>query len=185
MKFIADKGIGIAQSGQNFTISNTMKIKDSSSVTATQDANGDWSLTAVAPDITFYKDADGATVAGDKDEAKSVKVGDNLYKIGNTYNISGSGASVVEGAGAVNVQANTGDPVKYTVSVPVINNTDGGNATVAKIGSDTQNSLAVGSGASIENKVQDSIAIGAGATVGNGGKGNIVIGNGASSPQEL
>ena len=175
VKFIAGKGINIAQQGKDFTISNTMQItsKDGS-ITAKQDSKGNWDLSAPATNITFYTEKNGVNPANPNETAKSVKVGDKVYNLGDTVT-GGGGTTEVEGLGSVRV---TGDTSKYTVSIPVVASSNGASATPATVDSSTTNSLAIGEKAQVGADGADNVVIGNNSKVEDGGEGVTVIGNG-------
>ena len=162
VKFIAGKGISVAQSARNLTIANTMELTSADgSVTLTQDADGNWDL---------------STPTG-----KTYKAGDNI-SIDNDGTINatlpaGSGDVQVTGKGSVKVE-NPNNGGTYQVSVPVLANSKGSNATLASVGNNA-NSLAIGDNAKVENSTKsgNSIAIGNNAKVAKSAGSSIVIGN--------
>ncbi|MBR5675105.1 MAG: hypothetical protein IKX14_01530, partial [Neisseriaceae bacterium] len=176
VKFIAGKGINIAQQGKDFTISNTMQITSTDgSITVKQDSStGNWDLSAPATNITFYTEKNGVNPANPNETAKSVKVGDKVYNLGDTVT-GGGGTTEVEGLGSVRV---TGDTSKYTVSIPVVASSNGASATSATVDSSTTNSLAIGEQAQVGADGKDNVVIGNNSKVEDGGEGVTVIGNG-------
>ncbi|MBR5676129.1 MAG: YadA-like family protein, partial [Neisseriaceae bacterium] len=153
-------------------------LVDGTGTTVSQNTDGSWVVNADAADIAFFKDDSGATPAQDGDTAKSVKVGGNLYTLGgDTYTVTGTGASIVKGKGAVKVEADTNDPTTYTVSVPVIANSKGSNADPASVHSGATNSLAIGEGAKVNRGGENNIVIGVNSNVAENGKGITIIGN--------
>ena len=111
--------------------------------------------------------------------ATSVTIGDKTYNFAQ----GGSGGSTtVVGQGSIKVVPTTTGASQYTVSIPVVANSDGNAATAANVANSSTGSVAMGENAKIGNNVADSIAIGKDASVSNLGTGNVVIGAGSSTP---
>ena len=151
--------------------------------TNTYGVNSEIDLSA---NVVFYADKDAKQEATGTDKAKSVKVGNKTYQLGgDIYDVTGPNTPVsVVGQGSIKVEDTSGNAnsAEYTVSIPVVANSDGNAATAASVANNSTGSVAVGESAAINNGVTNSIAIGKDTTVGNFGEGNVVIGSGSSSP---
>lgn len=154
------------------------------SITITPNTDNKDSVLDLSANVTFYADEAATQEAQATDKAKSVKVGNKTYQLGgDTYNVTGSGTPVtVKGTGSVKVEPDSVGADTYTVSIPVVANSDGNAATAASVANNSTGSVAMGENAKIGNSVADSIAIGKDASVGNFGTGNVVIGAGSSTP---
>lgn len=131
-------------------------------------------LYAVLP--KYFSDPDGTQVAKNGGTVHSVRIGDKLYQFGGDNVTVDGGATTVKGKGSVQVEPNKTAADEYTVSVPVIANSDNGNITPANLNKNSQKSIAIGDNAVAEDGAKETIIIGANTSTAGNTSNAVVIG---------